>query len=123
MGEMHDDNQALLPFDDGSTGRVIRHVWHDGRWFFSVIDVVAVLTDSPVPRTYFFRAAQTTAKLKREGTDSKADANKTHFTVGREVRETIARLDGTMPEDLSTPEQSIFSRITLQANKETHVRR
>jgi DNA-damage-inducible protein D len=27
--------------------------------------------------------------------------------VGREVRETIARLGGTMPEDLPTPEQSI----------------
>ena len=38
-----------------------------------------------------FRAAQTTAKLKREGTDSKADANKTHFTVGREVRDTVSR--------------------------------
>ncbi len=264
MSDTNDGDQGILPFDDGSTGRLIRRVWHEGRWYFSVVDVIAVLTDSPVPRTYWavlkkrlqeegasqlltdckqlkmrsaldgkmyktdaadtetmlrivqsvpspkaepikqwlahegarridevaaqlpegqqrlllreemadrnrtladaaadagvitprdfaifqdfgymglyggekardiaarkglakgekvldwmnpeelasniFRAAQTTAKLKREGADNKADANQTHFTVGREVRETIARLGGTMPEDLPTPEQSI----------------
>lgn len=265
MSEMNGDDQAILPFDDGSAGRLIRRVWHEGRWYFSVVDVIAVLTDSDIPRRYWsdlkrklhddegfsqlyekivqlklrspldgkkyatdaadtetmlrivqsvpspkaepikqwlahegarrldevaaqlpegqqrlllrgemadrnraladaaagagvitsrdfavfqdfgymglyggekardiaarkglakgekvldwmnpeelasniFRAAQTTAKLEREGTDNKADANQAHFTVGREVRETIARLGGTMPEDLPTPEQSI----------------
>jgi DNA-damage-inducible protein D len=263
MNGMNGGDQGLLPFDDGSMGRLIRRVWHEGRWYFSVNDVVAVLTDSQNPGNYWavlkrrlvtegasevvtnchrlkmrsldgkmhptdaadtetmlrivqsvpspkaepikqwlahegarrldevaaqlpegqqrlllrgemadrnraladaaagagvitsrdfavfqdfgymglyggekardiaarkglakgekvldwmnpeelasniFRAAQTTAKLTREGTDNKADANQTHFTVGREVRETIARLGGTMPEDLPTPEQSI----------------
>ena len=40
----NDEELALLPFDDGSAGRVIRRQWHDGQWFFSVIDVIAVLT-------------------------------------------------------------------------------
>jgi len=47
------DGRGILPFDDGSAGRVIRREWHDGRWFFSVIDAVAVLTDSPNPRNYW----------------------------------------------------------------------
>jgi len=34
-------------------------------------------------------------------------ANTSHFQVGREVREAIKRLDGTMPEDLPTPTKSI----------------
>lgn len=54
-----------------------------------------------------FRATQTEAKLRREGIQGKAQANQTHFGVGREVRETIKRLGGTMPEDLPTPEKSI----------------
>jgi hypothetical protein len=45
----NDEELALLPFDDGIAGRVIRRQWHDGQWFFSVIDVIAVLTDSPQP--------------------------------------------------------------------------
>jgi DNA-damage-inducible protein D len=36
-----------------------------------------------------------------------ADANEIHFIVGREVRGTIERVDGTMPEDLPTPNKSI----------------
>ena len=31
----------------------IRRIEHNGRWFFSVIDVVGVLTDAPTPRTYW----------------------------------------------------------------------
>src|SRR6185312_4616970 len=47
------DEQAMLPFDDGSMGRLIRRQWHEGRWYFSVIDVIAVLTDSDAPRRYW----------------------------------------------------------------------
>ena len=43
------DDRALLPFDEGD-GRLIRRQWHDGRWFFSVVDVVRLLTDSERPR-------------------------------------------------------------------------
>ena len=32
---------------------------------------------------------------------------KTHFQVGKKVRETIEELGGTMPEDLPTPEKGI----------------
>jgi prophage antirepressor-like protein len=31
----------------------IRRVWHEGQWFFSVVDIVAVLTDSDNPRNYW----------------------------------------------------------------------
>ena len=37
----------------------------------------------------------------------RAKANQTHYEVGRKVRQTIAELGGTMPEDLPTPEKSI----------------
>lgn len=51
-----------------------------------------------------FRATQTEAKLKREleqGTNIGEEvANKTHFEVGKKVRETISELGGTMPENL-----------------------
>lgn len=54
-----------------------------------------------------FRATQTEAKLKREKIQGKSNANQTHFDVGKEVRNTIERLGGTMPEDLPTPDKSI----------------
>ena len=54
-----------------------------------------------------FRATQADAKLRRDQVNTKEQANATHFQVGREVREAIARLGGTMPEELPTPSKSI----------------
>ena len=54
-----------------------------------------------------FRATQTEEKLRRENIQGKENANKTHFDVGREVRDTIKRLGGTMPENLPTPDKSV----------------
>ena len=63
MSDQEQDT-VVLPFDDGSTGRVIRSEWHDGQWFFSVIDVVAVLTDTDSPRRYW---SDLKRKLRDEG--------------------------------------------------------
>lgn len=54
-----------------------------------------------------FRATQTEEKLRRDHVKGKANANKTHFGVGKKVRQTIQELGGTMPEDLPTPGKSI----------------
>ena len=54
-----------------------------------------------------FRATQAEAKLRRENIQGKDNANQAHYDVGKEVRNTIERLGGTMPEDLPTPEKSI----------------
>lgn len=47
-----------------------------------------------------FRATQTEAKIKRESIKWQSKANLTHFEVGKEVRETIKKIWGTMPEEL-----------------------
>ncbi len=54
-----------------------------------------------------FRATQTEEKLRREQIMGKTEANKTHYEVGKKVRQTIEELGGTMPEDLPTPDKSI----------------
>lgn len=54
-----------------------------------------------------FRATQTEEKLRRDNIKGKEKANRTHYEVGRKVRQTIKDIGGTMPEDLPTPEKSI----------------
>lgn len=54
-----------------------------------------------------FRATQTDEKLRKENITDKGLANQTHYDVGSEVRQTIKRLGGTMPENLPTPDKSI----------------
>ncbi len=55
----------------------------------------------------YFRITQTEEKLRREQIKGEANANQTHYQVGKKVRQTIAELGGTMPEELPTPEKSI----------------
>ena len=54
-----------------------------------------------------FRITQTEAKMRRDDPQGLDAASAIHYTVGREVRETIEKIGGTMPEDLPTPGKSI----------------
>ena len=54
-----------------------------------------------------FRISQTEQKLKNENIKLENEANKTHYEVGKEIRNTIKKLGGTMPENLPTPNKSL----------------
>lgn len=54
-----------------------------------------------------FRISQTEQKLKRDKVKDEKTSNETHYKVGREVRNTIKRLGGTMLEKLPTPNKSL----------------
>lgn len=67
MSDSNSDNGeelGLLPFDDGSTGRLIRRQWHNSVWYFSVVDIISVLTDSDAPGNYW---AQLKRRVQDEG--------------------------------------------------------
>ena len=63
-----------------------------------------------------FRATQTEEKLKRDKVSGSDAANKTHFEVGRKVREAIKEIGGTMPEELPAAEN--IKKLESRAKKE-----
>ena len=69
--------------------------------------------------TAMFTITQTEEKLKRDNIQGKTKANQTHYEVGKEVRETIKELGGTMPEDLPTPEKGIPQLARAQKKLES----
>ncbi len=56
---MKQDNKLSL-FE----GKPIRKIWQDEQWFFSIIDIIEILTESPTPRKYWDKVKR---KLKEEG--------------------------------------------------------
>ena len=54
--------EAIKLFEE----RKVRTIWDDTheKWYFSIVDVVAILTDSPNPQTYWRVLKKTT---KRRG--------------------------------------------------------
>ena len=51
---MADENNTLVVFQD----KKIRRVLHDGEWYFSVVDVIAALTESNDPKQYVKKLRQ-----------------------------------------------------------------
>ena len=70
----------------------IRAVWDDanGKWWFSIVDIVAVLTDSPNPRKYW---SVLKTRLKQEGSEV---VSHTHHLdeEGNELVSNTNQLDG-----------------------------
>ena len=54
-----------------------------------------------------FRISQTNQKLINDNVQGEDNANDVHYNVGKEVRNTIKRIGGTMPENLPTPDKSL----------------
>ena len=52
-----------------------------------------------------FRISQTEQKLKKDEIQNEKEANKTHYNIGKNIREVIAKNGGTMPEELPKPKK------------------
>lgn len=63
-----------------------------------------------------FRISQTESKLKRDNVSSETKADETHYIVGKNIRETILKNGGVMPEDIPTPDKSL-KKLEKDKNK------
>lgn len=72
-------NKALVVFQ----GKKIRRIWHNNEWYFSVVDIVGVLTESSRARKYWsdlkkklveegFELSEKIGQLKIMSSDGKA---------------------------------------------------
>lgn len=64
-----------------------------------------------------FRITQTESKLKRDEITGEKEANQTHYNIGKNIREVIAKNGGTMPEELPTPKKSLKELEKENMNK------
>jgi len=56
--DMNQDQKIIL-FQD----RKIRRAWHDGAWFFSLVDIIGALTESTNPTDYLKKLRKRDAEL------------------------------------------------------------
>ena len=67
-----------------------------------------------------FRISQTEQKLRKDNIQTENDANKTHYNIGKNIREVIEKNGGTMPEDLPTPKKSL-KQLEREKNKQLKI--
>jgi DNA-damage-inducible protein D len=69
-----ENQNSIIPFE----GQAIRKIWHNEQWYFSVVDIIYALTDSPNPSRYWTNLKSRDkelypnwVKLKLKGQDGK----------------------------------------------------
>ena len=81
--------------------RQVRSIWDEEteEWYFSIVDVVGVLTDSPNPRKYW---SVLKTRLKKEGSQLATNCSqlKMQSSDGKYYKTGIAKFRTTIPSNL-----------------------
>ena len=94
-----DEKNQLIPFE----GAEIRKIWHNDQWYFSIIDVIQILTETDRPRKYW---SDLKAKLTAEGYDQlseKIGQLKMKATDGKNRLTDVANTEGVLRIVMSVP--------------------
>lgn len=70
---MEDKENKIVVFQE----KQIRRVWHDEEWWFVIVDVIEVLTESVKPRDYWYRLK----KREKESSGIDLSTNCRHFKM------------------------------------------
>ena len=133
------ENDKLQLFED----KAIRTAWDEEaeEWYFSIVDVVAVLTDSPNPQTYWRVMKK---RLKDEGNETVTNCNALKMTAadGKKrltdvaTTEQLLRIIQSIPSPKAEPfklwlaevgreriEETIDPEITIERALETYLKK
>lgn len=106
--------------------RQVRSLWDQDKeaWYFSIVDVVAVLTDSPNPRTYW---SVLKTRLKKEGSELATNCSqlkmqsvdgKNYLTDVADT-EQLLRLIQSIPSPKAEPFKQWLARVGYERIEET----
>lgn len=102
----------------------IRKVWHEGQWWFSVVDVVGVLSESTNPRVYWSKLK---GRLSSEGADqSLTNCQQLKFlaTDGKHYKsdaantQTILRIVQSIPSKHAEPFKQWLAKVGTERLQE-----
>jgi len=104
--------------------KTIRRILHQGEWWFSIVDVIQVLTDSNIPRRYW---SDLKRKLSEEGADQlyeKIVQLKLESTDGKKYAtdcantETLFRIIQTIPSPKAEPFKRWLAKVGYERIQE-----
>ncbi len=121
LKERQQSQDKLVVFED----KKIRRIFHEGEWYFSIIDIVEVLTKSPNPRRYwsdikvqiaenegFVQLYGKTVQLKLVASDGKMRETDTANT------ETIFRIIQSIPSPKAEPFKRWLAKVGYERIQE-----
>jgi len=113
------DGNALVVFQ----GKQIRRIWHNEQWYFSVVDIIAVLTESEDARNYWKVLKH---RLKDEGSEVVTNCNQLklpasdgkYYETDCASTETIFRIIQSIPSKKAEPFKRWLAKIGYERVQE-----
>lgn len=119
--EVKENNKDLVLFES----KKIRRQKHDGEWYYSIVDVIEILTESHNPRDYWYRLKKRmeSEELTELSTNCRqfkmiAKDGKNRLTDCAN-RETIFRIIQSVPSPNAEPFKLWFARLAEERIQET----
>ncbi len=113
------ENKALATFE----GKKVRKTWYNDKWYFSVVDIIEILTESPNPRNYWKVLKH---RLLKEGSQVVTKCNqlkmpasdgKIYKTDAADV-ETMFRIIQSIPSSKAEPMKQWLARVGYERLQE-----
>jgi len=90
----------------------IRRVWHENEWFYSVVDIVSVLTDSSNPRDYWYRVKKRVSDEEKMELSTICRQLKLDSSDGKKYKTDCANTEGVfrIVQSIPSPKAEPFKK-------------
>jgi prophage antirepressor-like protein len=98
----------------------IRRIWNEEEWFYSVVDIVEVLTDSSNPRDYWYRVKKRLDEVEKTELSTICRQLKIVASDGKKRSTDCANSEGVFRilQSIPSPKAEPFKRWLAQVGKE-----
>ncbi len=113
---MENPQNKLIVFQDKN----IRRIWHENEWFYAVVDIIEILTESSKPRDYWYRVKKRASEDEKMELSTICRQLKVQSKDGKKYNTDCSNTEGVFRiiQSIPSPKAEPFKRWLAKVGKE-----
>ena len=113
---MENQQNKLIVFQNKN----IRRIWHEKEWFYAVVDIVEILTESTKPRDYWYRVKNRASEDEKMELSTICRQLKIQSKDGKKYNTDCSNTEGVFRiiQSIPSPKAEPFKRWLAKVGKE-----
>jgi len=113
---MENPQNKLIVFQNKN----IRRIWHENEWFYAVVDIIEVLTESTKPRDYWYRVKKRASEDEKMELSTICRQLKVQSKDGKKYNTDCSNTEGVFRiiQSIPSPKAEPFKRWLAKVGKE-----
>jgi prophage antirepressor-like protein len=113
---MENQQNKLIVFQNKN----IRRIWHENEWFYAVVDIIKVLTESAKPRDYWYRIKKRASEDEKMELSTICRQLKVQSKDGKKYNTDCSNTEGVFRiiQSIPSPKAEPFKRWLAKVGKE-----